>query len=235
MAENSKLHEIILSLEGSISQNIKTCSEFTQYLFPNLKIRRWELPSSLPEVAPKQAFEIFSHLDSSSLSQHPAIQISRIRSAQDFKVSNTELKEISPGISELKVFNGIDPALRLAGPSLILRASNEEILKRLGRPWRETAERLRFPTDIRLVLTQLREVVKSAESQLNLARDHIAIMDQIFCCLFGLSSSFNDDNVRQSIRHHLSPEDARISVQFAKEAPYSVTPAVPESPIRILQ
>jgi hypothetical protein len=186
-------------------------------------------------VAPRQALEIFRHLDASPLAQHPAVQLTRLRSAQDFKVTNSELAELSlGGISELKVFHGIDPALKLTGPSLILKAAHEELQKRVGRPWRETAERLRFPTDIRLVQTQLREVVKSAELQLSATREHLAVMDQLFCCLFGLSASFADESARQAIRHHLSPDDARVQVQFARETA-AFTPAGSESPIGILQ
>lgn len=241
MAENSRLHEIILSLEGSIAQNLSLCAEFTSHLFPDLKIRRWEMPSRLPELAPRQALEVLSHLDSSPLARHPAVQITRLRSAQDFKVTHSELQELGiglggmGGISELKIFHGIDPALKLAGPTIILKAAHEEFQKRAGRPWRETSERLRYPTDVRLLQDQLREVVKMAENQLAVTREHLAVMDQIFCCLFGLSANFADDSVRQAIRHHLAPEDSRVSVQFAREAAALVRPEDSESPIGILQ
>lgn len=240
MADNARLHEIVLSLEGTISQNIALCSEFTQHLFPELKIQRWSLPSRLPEVAPRQALEIFRHLDSSPMSSHPAIQITRIRSAQDFKVTNSELNELSlAGISELKVYQGIDVAIKLTGPTLLLRAAHEELSKRVGRPWRETSERLRFPTDIHLVQKQLREeILKTTEQQLAATREYLAVMDQLFCCLFGLSSSFADESARQAIRHHLAPEESRIltQVQFSRPAPQSlITPLGSESPRGILQ
>ena len=237
MAENARLHEIVLSLESTITQNIALCAEFTQHLFPELKICRWNLPSRLPEVAPRHALAIFSHLDASPLVQHPAIQITRMRSAQDFKVTNTELTELVSlgGISELKVFQGIDVALKLTGPSLLLRAAQEEFQKRVGRPWRETSERMRFPTDVRLVQKQLREeILKTAEQQLAATREYLAIMDQIFCCLFDLTTSFTDESARQAMRHHLAPEESRVQVQFARPAAL-LKPSGSESPIGILQ
>jgi hypothetical protein len=241
MAENSRLHEIVLALESTIAQNIALCSEFTQHLFPELKINRWSIPARLPEVAPRQALEIFSHLDSSPISSHPAIQITRLRSAQDFKVTNSEIMDLSlGGISELKVFQGIDVALKLTGPTLLLRAAHEELSKRVGRPWRETSDRMRYPTDIHLVQKQLRdEILKTTEHQLSATREYLAVMDQIFCCLFGLSTSFADESARQAIRHHLAPEESRIvtQVQFTRPATASAlfTPSGSESPRGILQ
>jgi hypothetical protein len=237
MAENARLHEIILSLESTISQNLSLCSEFTSHLYSDLKIQRWELPSSLPELPARKAVEVLSHLDSSPLSRHPAVQVTRLRSAQDFKVTHVELKELSPGgIAEMMVFSGIDMALRLAGPSLILRAASEELQKRAGRPWRETSERLRYPTDVRLLQDQLREVSRMAENQLAVTREHMAVMDQIFCCLFGLASSFTDESARQAIRRHLSPDESRVQVQFTKEiSPDAFTQEDSESPTAILQ
>lgn len=218
MAENARIHEIVISLENAISQNIQLCSEYAGHLFPELSLCRWDLPPTLPEVAPKLALEIFSHLDSSPLAHHPAVQITRLRTAQDFKVTNVEYNEMPMGgLGELKLFHGMDLALKLTGPTLILCAANEEIQKRLGRPWREISERLRFPTDIGLVHTQLREVVRSVEQQLNITREYLAVMDQIFCCLFELSPSFSDESTRQAIRHHLSPNDSRFQLHFPRE------------------
>jgi hypothetical protein len=235
MAENARLHEIILALENTITQNIELGAEFTRHLFPDLQVCRWDLPASLPEVAPRLALEIFRHLDSSPLAHHPAIQVTKLRNTQDFKVTKVEYTEMPMGgMAELKLFHGIDPAIKLLGPSLILRAASEEFQKRLGRPWRETGERLSFPTDVGLVHTQLREVVRSAERQLASIREHISIMDQIFCCLFGLSSSFADESTRQAIRHHLSPQDSRVHVQFLKET-LGFRSEDSESPIGLLQ
>lgn len=235
MAENARLHEIILGLENSISQNIDLCSEYTRHLFPELHILRGDLPSILPEVTPDLALGIFRHLDSSPLAHHPALQITRFRTAQDFKVTNTQYQEMPlGGHAELKVFHGIEPALKIIGPSLILRAAHDELQRRVGRPWKESAERMRFPTDVRLVTSQLKEVVRSAENQLSVTREHIALMDQVFCCLFGLSSSFTDERMRQAIRHHLSPNDSRVQVRFAREiGPVRLPDS--ESPIGILQ
>ncbi len=235
MAENSRIHGIVLGLEQSITQNIELCAEFTRHLFPGLQILRGDLPSVLPEVSSELALGIFRHLDSSPLAHHPALQITRFRTAQDFKVTNTDLQEMPlGGHAELKVFHGIEPALKIIGPSIILRSAHEELQKRIGRPWKESSERMRYPTDIRLVTSQLREVVRSAENQLNTTREYIALMDQIFCCLFGLSSNFTDESMRQAIRHHLSPHDSRVNVKFAREAgPVKLQDF--EAPIGILQ
>lgn len=235
MAENARLHDIILGLENSITQNVELCSEYTRHLFPELQILRGDLPTILPDVTPDLVLSIFRHLDSSPLAHHPAVQIQRLRTAQDFKVTNTEYLEMPLGAhAELKIFHGIEPALKLVGPSLILRAAHDEFQRRIGRPWKESSERMRFPTDVRLVLNQLQEVVKSAESQLAATREHIALMDQIFCCLFGLSASFADESMRQAIRHHLSPNESRVQVRFAREvAPVRLPNS--EAPIGILQ
>jgi hypothetical protein len=111
-----------------------------------------------------------------------------------------------------------DAVLRLNGPSLILQATLLEIQQRVGRPWREVSDRLRFPTDFSLVRTQLQEVIKSIDAQLQFTREHLAVLDQIFCCLMGLSKSFADEEARLAMRHHLSPDDGKITVQFQKEA-----------------
>ncbi len=235
MAENAKLHEIVLSLESSIAKNISLCAEYTGHLFPELRICRWELPATLPEVAPRLALDIFKHLDSSPLAHHPAIQITKLRSAQDFKVTNSEYSEMPMGgMAELKIFHGAESTLKLTGPILILRIASDELQKRVGRPWRETSERLRFPTDMGLINTQLREVVRSAERQLASTREHIAVMDQIFCCLFGLSPSFTDESSRQAIRHHLSPEESQVHLHFPKEN-VSVKPRDSEFAKELLQ
>lgn|GEM_PF-6210947 len=236
MAENARLHEIVLGIENSIAQNIELCTEYTRALFPSLEILRGDLPASLPEITPELALGIFRHLDSSPLAHHPSVQIMKFRTAQDFKVTNSEYMEMPLGaMAELKVFHGIEPALKLTGPSLILRAAHDELLKRVGRPWKETSERLRFPTDVRLVQNQLEEVLKSAESQLAATREHMAVMDQIFCCLFGLSSSFTDENARRAIRRHLSPNESRVHLHFQKEVTQTFRPADSEFPIGILQ
>lgn len=235
MADNARLHEIVLGLENSITQNIGLCAEYTRHLFPELQILRGDLPSSLPNVTPDLALGIFRHLDSSPLAHHPALQITRFRTAQDFKVTNTEYQEMPlGGHAELKVFHGIEPALKISGPSLILRAAHDELQKRVGRPWKESSERMRFPTDVRLVINQLQEVMKSAEKQLAATREHMAVMDQIFCCLFGLSASFTDESMRQAIRHHLSPHDSRVNVRFVREVGPIKLPNS-EVPIGILQ
>jgi hypothetical protein len=218
MSEKSKLHEIILSLEHSVKKNLDVCADFARHLFPDLEIRRWQVPSQLPEISPTLSLDIFRHLDRSPLLQHPSIHVTKLRTAHDFKVTNSTFEEMPLGaLGELKVFHGMDPVLKLNGPSLLLKAATEEIQKRLGRPWRETAERILFPTDFILVQTQLKDVVKSIESQLHLTREHLALIDQIFCCLFGLSNSFADESVRIALRRHLSPDESKIQVRFQKE------------------
>lgn len=218
MAERQNLHQVVLSLENSIRQNIEVCREFTRHLFPELDIQRWNLPSALPEIAPSVAFEIFRHLDKSPILHHPAIQVTKLRNTHDFKVSNVVLQDLQngAGYAELQVFHGVDAVLRLSGPSLILRAAAGELQKRSGRPWSECAERLHYPTDFSLVQTQIREVLRSIQHQLQVTRDCVALLDQLFCCLFGISAGFEDDRARQTIRHHLSPEEGKIVVQFQK-------------------
>lgn len=217
MAERLEVHQTILALENSIRQNIEVCQEFTKHLFPELKIRRWELPASLPEIAPSVAIEIFGHLDRSSILQHPSVHVTKLRPTHDFKVTNAVLNELQlGGLAELQVYHGMDAILRFSGPSLILRAAQSELQKRFGRPWSECLERLKFPTDIGLVQTQVKEVLRSIQQQLQLTRDCISIMDQTFCCLFGLASGFEDEKARQTIRHHLSPDEGRIVVSFQR-------------------
>lgn len=217
MAERLDVHQTILALENSIRQNIELCQEFTKHLFPELRIRRWDLPTTLPEIAPTVALEIFGHLDRSSILQHPSVHVTKLRPTHDFKVSNAVLNELQlGGLAELQVFHGMDAILRLSGPSLILRAAQAELQKRFGRPWSECLERLKFPTDIGLVQTQVKEVLRSIQQQLQLTRDCISLMDQTFCCLFGLAANFEDEKARQTIRHHLSPEEGKIVVSFQR-------------------
>lgn len=235
--DRGRLHQIILGLEQSIRQNLSVCSEFTKHLFPEMEIQRCEIPAQLPEISPALAVDIFRHLDRSPLSHHPAVTIRRLRSAHDFRVTNAIYEESPSGAyGELKIFHGMDTVLQLSGPTLLLRAAHEEIQKRLGRPWRETAERILLPTDFVLVQTQLKEVLRSIESQLQLTKEFIAVLDQVFCCLFGLSNDFEDDSVRLAMRRHLSPEDARVSVRFQKEREFvPFKPAVVESTRGYLQ
>jgi hypothetical protein len=234
MAERSSLHEIILSLESAVAQNLGVCGEFSRHLFPEMTVKRWSIPSTLPPLAPVLALDIFRHLDRSPVLQHPSIHITKLRTVHDFKVTNCSFEEMQLGaLGELKVFHGMDPALKLSGPTLMLKAAQEEILRRLGRPWRETAEKILFPTDFMLVQTQLKHIVQSIERELQLTREHLALLDQIFCCLFGLSRSFSDDSVRIAMRRHLNPEDSRVQLRLQKQAEFR--PAAPGAPTEILQ
>lgn len=234
MNEKARLHQIVLSLEHSVRQSLEVCSDFSKHLFPELIIQRSSIPATLPDLSPKMALDIFRHLDHSPLLQHPAIHMSRLRQAHDFKVTNCSFEENALGaMGELKIFHGIDPVIKLSGPSLLLKAAHDEIQRRIGRPWRETAARIIFPTDFMLVQTQLKEVARSIERQLQLTREQLALLDQIFCCLLGLSSSFTDESVRVAMRRHLSPDDNRVNARFQKEQVF--TPAGLEAPTVILQ
>lgn len=234
LAERSKLHEIIVSLEHSVSQNIENCAELTKHIFPEVPVTRWSLPSQLPPPSPQLVFNIFKHLDHSAIQHHPAVHVTRLRNVNDFKVTNVSCEDMPMGgISELKIFHGVDPVLRLNGPTLLLKAALTEIQQRIGRPWREISALLQFPTDFMLVRTQLQEVIKSIESQLQFTRDHIAVIDQVFCCLFGITNSFTDESVRQTMRHHLSPDDSKITLLFNRDA--QLRPVSSETPIGFLQ
>ena len=233
MLERTKLHQIILNLESSVRQSLAVCADFSRFLFPELHIERWQIPCSAPEPSPTLALNIFSHLDKSPLLHHPAVHITRLRSAHDFKVTNSQVDELPMGnLAELKVFHGMDAVLKLSGPSLLMKAVHEEIQRRIGRSWREISEKSLFPTDFMSVQTQLKEIVRTLDSHLKSTRDQIACLDQIFCCLFGLSPSFTDESVRLAIRRHLSPEEGRLNLPQTKE---QAKPEVLESPIRILQ
>lgn len=234
MTERSRLHHIILALENSVKQNLEVCTDFSRHLFPDLEIKRWQVPGSLPELSPTLSLDIFRHLDRSPLLQHPSIHVTKLRPVHDFKVTNSSFEEMPLGaLGELKIFHGMDAVMKLTGPSLLLKAAAEEIQRRLGRPWRETADRILFPTDFMLVQTQLKEVVRSIDRQLQLTREHLAVLDQIFCCLFGLSTSFADESVRIAMRRHLSPDDGKIQLRFQKESVFR--PADLGFPTEILQ
>ncbi|MGZ3711170.1 MAG: hypothetical protein ACXVBE_05410, partial [Bdellovibrionota bacterium] len=216
--ERTRLHEIIVSLEKSISANIESCSELAQHLFPELAIQRWNLPASLPEPGSHFVFEIFRHLDHSPLLHHPAVHITRLKNVHDFKVTNVACDELPMGgLAELRIYHGTDAVLRLNGPSLILQSTLAQIQQRIGRPWREISDQLQFPTDFMLVKTQLQEVLKSIDRQLQFTREHVALLDQAFSCLFGLSDSFMDESARQTMRRHISPDESKISVQFHRD------------------
>lgn len=236
LPERIRLHQIIISLENSIRQNMDVCAEFTKHLYPDLQIYRWDLISTLPDIAPDTALELFRHLDRNPITHHPSIHITKLKNINDFKVTNASFQELPLGtMGELQVFHGIDAVLKLSGPSLLLKAAYSEIQKRIGRPWLETAGKIQFPTDFFSVQNQLREILRSITQQLNSTRDCIALMDQIFCCLFSLSPSFENDSARQAIRHHLSPDEGRINVQFQKEIHALIKPKDSVSPIGYLQ
>lgn len=233
MADRVKLHQIVVDLENTIRVNLTNCIDLSKHLFPDLEINRWQIPQKLLQPSVTHVMEIFQHLDQSALSAHPSIHIARLRSAHDFKVSNSQYDELPKGsLAELKIFHGGDVVLKLSGPALLLRAAHLDIQKRVGRPWREISERLRYPTDITLVQTMLKDILKSIESHLANTRDQVACMDQIFCCLFGLATNFSDDSVRQAIRRHLSPEESKFDLVLPKEEFKS---AIAEGPMRILQ
>ena len=232
--ERSRLHETILSLEHSIRQNIENCAELTKHLFPDLLVARWDLPSHLPEPSPQLVLNIFKHLDHCPIQHHPAVHTTRLRNVHDFKVTNVSCDDMPlGGISELKIFHGVDAVLRLNGPTLILRAAFAEIQSRLNRPWSEISALLRFPTDFMIVRSQLQEVIKSIESQLSFTREHIALIDQIFCCLLGIAKSFTDDSARLTMRHHLSPDEFKITPRFPQRE--ITKPVSSEAPIGFLQ
>jgi hypothetical protein len=234
MGERSSLHRMILSLENSVRQSVGVCMDFAKHLFPELQVHRWNIPAALPEMSPRLALDIFRHLDQSPLLHHPAIHVSKLRQAHDFKVTNLSFEESAMGaVGELKIFHGMDAPIKLNGPSLLLKSARDEIQPRIGRPWRETAEKILFPTDFMLVQTQLKEVLRSIEGQLQLAREQLALIDQVFCCLLGLTQNFADESVRIAMRRHLSPEEGQVRPRFQKEQIF--TPTSLADPTVILQ
>jgi hypothetical protein len=234
MSERSSLHRLVLSLESSVRQSVGVCMDFAKHLFPEFQIHRWNIPAALPEMSPRLALGIFRHLDQSPLLHHPAIHVSKLRQAHDFKVTNLSFEESAMGaVGELKIFHGMDAPIKLNGPSLLLRSARDEIQPRIGRPWRETAEKILFPTDFMLVQTQLKEVLRSIEGQLQLAREQLALIDQVFCCLLGLTQNFTDESVRLAMRRHLSPEESQVRPRFQKERVF--TPTSLADPTVILQ
>lgn len=236
MSERARLHQIIITLENTITQQVQLCEEFTKYLFPELSVRRWDIPSHLPDIAPATVFEIFRHLDKCTILQHPSVHLTRLRPVHDFKVTSAAFTDSPLGAAaELKIFHGIDAVLKFSGPSLILKAAYDEVQKRIGRPWLETADKLNYPTDFLMMQTQLREVLRTSQQLMTTLREYNNIMDQIFCCLFGLASKFDDEGPRQAIRRHLTPDDSRIQVQFQKEVPSHFKLEDSESPTGILQ
>ena len=213
-----RIHSLVLGLDNSIRQNIEVCNEFSKHLFPDLTIKRWNLPSALPEVSPSLIFAVFKHLDQTQFLYHPSIHVTKLRPVNDFKVTNLSLKESTQAeISELIVFHGVDPVIKLNGPSLLLKSAADELQKRTGRPWIESTSKMLFPTDFFLVQTQVKEILKSIQQQIKTTKDCIALLDQTFCYLFGLCKSFEDESARETIAHHLNPEEGRINVQFQKE------------------
>ncbi len=231
-----EVHEAILSLESSIQKGINLCSEYAKFLFPNLSIHRENLPGKLPDVSPGLVLDIFRHLDKLPISQHPSIHITRYKPTHDFKVTNVQYEETATGaLGEMKVFQGMDAILKLSGPTLLMRAAHEDILKKTGRSWKEFSEKMLLPTDFPLIQTQIREILSSIESQIKQTREMIRIVDQIFCCLFGLANNYEDDKALSSMKRHLSPEEQSYTIQIQPIQQNFIAPLDLVAPTEILQ
>lgn len=214
LKDRQEIHEIVGALENSIQKGIDLCSEYAKFLFPQVTIHRENLPVRLPDVSPGVVLDIFRHLDKLPITQHPSIHITRYKPAHDFKVTNVQYEETATGaLGEMKVYQGMDAILKISGPTLLMRAIHEDILKKTGRGWKEFSDRLLLPTDFPLIQTQIREILSTIDSQMKQTREMIRVIDQIFCCLFGLASRFEDDKALCSMKRHLSPEEQQYVLQ----------------------
>jgi hypothetical protein len=234
--DRMEIHDCILALENSIQKGIDLCVEYAKFLFPHFTIHRENLPLKLPEISPTVVLDIFRHLDQMPMQQHPSIHITRFKSAHDFKVTNVQYEETPTGsLGELKIFQGMDAILKISGPTLLLRAAHEEMLKKTGRSWKELSDKIFFPTDFLMIQTQIREILKSIEDQVKQTRDMIRVVDQIFCCLLGLANRFEDEKSLISMKRHLNPEDQPIQIQpVAQKVSFSSAIDL-EAPTEILQ
>ena len=238
LADRCKLHEYVCELETTIRKNLQLCKELSAYLYPSLEINRWALPHTMPTPDPKLVMKVFGHLDKTNPKHHPAIHINKLKSSHDFRIQNVQYKDSGQnGLSEMSVFSGLDPYVRLSGPTIYIHYLYGEIQNCLGRNWLEIMNRLALPTDLLLVQTQLKEIGSTIENKLSDAKDSIVLLDQIFLYLFQIISDFTDQSARQTIRHHLNPEETRVSVLFQKNPNYLAKPHMPnfEVPKGLLQ
>lgn len=233
--EQLELHDLVVDLENAISRHISTALDFVKHLFPELTMERWCLPTNLPEISALHAMNLLKHLDQLPLAHHPAIQVVHLRAVHDFRLSQAKINTVYGPISEMLLFSGNDPVIRLQGPSLFIRYLYSELQKKIGRSWLETVQKTFLPADAALVNAQIQEFLKITSSEIQNARQMIECQNTIFSVLFGVAKSVNDTGRLNTIRRHLNPEENKIILPVQKSEVLSAIPGNSVSPRVILQ
>lgn len=207
LSERAELQEIVIQADKRLRHHLSTLQALSHTLYPESRFLRCLLPESLPMISPTHALRALSHLEQVPLAQHPAFQIIPLRTMSDFKISETKLTQGTGPYSELVVFAGADAVLRIHGPTLFLRAAQEEIDRRFGKPWMETKNRLAFPLDAALVVSQVAEMTKALAAELYSARGYAEIIDDVAASLFGVPATA-DETPAGLVRGYLFPQSA---------------------------
>jgi len=215
-SEQISLHNIIVHLENTIETHLSTSEDFFKHLYPNESLERWCLPNVLPEISATHALHLLRHLDQLPLAHHPAIQMVHLRAIHDFRLSQAKINTVYGPISEMLLFCGTEPVLRLQGPSIFIRALHIELQKKIGRSWLEISQKTFLPADASLVNTQIQEFLKITHNELQQAKKIIDIQNAIFSVLFGIAKSLNDSDRLEIIKRHLYGNENKIDLQIIK-------------------
>ena len=214
--ETLALHQHIIDLEENTQCHIGIAREYTAHLFPHMNLTRWNIPTQLPKISPNHVIRVLEHLQQAPIKQHPSINISFLKKATDFKVSESKLRQGGGSFDELILYSGPEAMLRIQGPKILMEAINEDIVRKAGRPWTEIAQRLQYPLDVDLMSKQLNEFFKLTEQEINLAKESAQINDFVFCRLFGLNTDQPNHGDAKIIRNHLTPNTVTVSLNLPK-------------------
>jgi hypothetical protein len=202
--DRAALYQWCLNAEAAAESLIAEANELVNHLHPGTDFKRFFLPEKILSPSPRLVLQLFQHLDQSPLLQHPLIHVTRLKPVADFRITDFQIDANSPaGVSEVKILQGSEVVVRLTGPTLYLQAATEQI--KLGRTFREWSDRIRLPTDLKLLNSQVSAVIECSEQKLKLAQGILEGLDLVFSFLLGLSRSWQDDTALKAMKKFLGP------------------------------
>ncbi len=230
-ADRVWLHDFAVQMEVTSQHQLDTARSCLSHLHPQLRLERWSIPRKLPTVDPVHALNLLQHHSRAPVLAHPLLHTTRLKAVSDFKVTRAEERPQLSGMSEVVLYSGLEAQLRISGPTFLTKAVATECGRRSGRPWLDIGSKLLLPTDIGPVLNQLSEFERITLQEISRLREHLGVLDELFCGLFGLDLKSD----LEMIRRHLEPEEIRV-VDLVRPVQNWLSPAKDAaSPTALLQ
>ena len=228
-----EIQSILIEASKRINVAATNLQNMGSILYPNLKFKRTSLPCELPEISPAQALQALAHLPQAALPQHPAFQIIPLRTISDFKIASFKLAQGHGPFSELIFYHGADAVLRLHGPTIFILAAKDQLQNKLGKTWSETKQKLFFPLDVSVVVSQIKQMDSMLKTELDSANFYGKLIDSSVCTLAGFCTVQESYEITNRIKTYLQPTVS--AVVTSTDSSLLMPPANSVGTINILQ